>query len=97
MGGVALAKKGIVDAHCNVGGIPEACDHQGKTAADDLQTFALASTVGLAAGGALVVLSTVLFVTEPPAPKPAVSARWIKASLVPIGATGASVIVQGGW
>jgi hypothetical protein len=97
MGGVALAKKGIVDAHCNVGGIPEACDHTGKLAADDLGSFALASTVGLAAGGALVVLSTVLFVTEPSPPKPPVSARWIKASVVPLGGSGASVIVQGTW
>jgi hypothetical protein len=103
MGGVALTKKSVVDAHCNVGGIPEACDHQGKTAADELHTFALVSTVGLAAGAALVVLSTVLFVTEPSAPKPAASARWIKASVVPLGlpgpaaATGASVLIQGTW
>lgn len=97
MGAVALAKKGVVDEHCNVGGIPEACDRQGKAAADELGSFALASTVGLAAGGALVVLSTVLFVTEPPAPKLAATARWIKATVVPLGAKGASVIVQGTW
>jgi hypothetical protein len=97
MGGVALAKKGSVDAHCNVGGIPEACDHAGKAAADELQSFALASTVGLAAGTALVVLSTVLFLTEPPAPRPAVTARWIHVSAGPLGTTGASMIVQGTW
>jgi hypothetical protein len=103
MGGVAVAKKSVVDAHCNVGGIAEACDHQGKAAADELHTFALASTVGLAAGAALVVLSTVLFVTEPSAPKPAASARWIKAAVAPLGVTGpggptgASVLVQGTW
>ncbi len=96
MGGAALAKKGVVDDHCNVGGLVEACDHQGKAAADDLKAFALASTVGVVAGGALVVVSTVLFVTEPAAPKPAASARWIRASLVP-GPTTASVLVQGTW
>ncbi len=100
MGGVAIAKKSVVDAHCNVGGIPEACDHPGKMAADKLHSFALASTVGLAAGAALVVLSTVLFVTEPSAPKPVSTARWIKASVAPFGmtgTTGASVLVQGTW
>jgi hypothetical protein len=96
MGGAALAKKSVVDDHCNVGGIAEACDHQGKAAADELKAFALASTVGVVAGGALVVVSTVLFVTEPAAPKPGTSARWIRASLVP-GTTGASVLLQGTW
>ena len=71
MGAVALTKKGVVDDHCNVGGIPEACDHQGKTAADELGPHALASTVGLSVGAALVVLSTVLFLTEPPPQRPA--------------------------
>jgi len=69
-------------------------------AADKLHSFALASTVGLAAGAALVVLSTVLFVTEPSAPKPVATARWIKASVAPFGmtgTTGASVLVQGTW
>ncbi|MEP7122965.1 MAG: tetratricopeptide repeat protein [Byssovorax sp.] len=100
MGGVALAKKSVVDAHCNVGGIPEACDHTGKAAADELQPFALASTVGLAAGAALVVLSTVLFVTEPSPPKPPAGAWWIKASVAPLGAggtTGVAVLLQGTW
>ena len=97
MGGVALAKKGVVDAHCNVGGIPEACDHAGKAAADELGSFALASTVGLSAGGALVVLSTILFLTEPQPPRPAVAARWIHVDVVGAGATGASLMVQGAW
>ena len=97
MGAVALTKKGVVDDHCNVGGIPEACDHQGKAAADELGTYALASTVGLAAGGALVVLSTVLFITEPQAPRPAAIARWISLPVLGVGASGASVTVQGTW
>ena len=97
MGAVALTKKSVVDEHCNVGGIPEACDHQGKAAADELKAFALASTVGLAAGGALVVLSTVLFVTEPRPPTPAATARWISLPGVSVGAQGATVTVQGIW
>jgi hypothetical protein len=98
MGGVAIARKSVVDAHCNVGGVAEACDHDGKKAADELTAFGLASTIGLAAGGALVVLSTALFVTEPAAPKPATSAdaRWIEVGVGPAGA-GASVIVRGTW
>jgi hypothetical protein len=99
MGGVAIAKKSVVDAHCNLGGVAEACDHDGKKAADELGSFALASTVGLAAGGALAVLSTVLFVTEPAAPKPVVraDARWIRIGVVPGAGAGASVFVQGTW
>lgn len=99
MGGLAIAKKGVIDVHCNVGGVAEACDHEGKAAADQLGTFALASTVGLAVGGALVVVSVVLLAAEPSTPKPAASAqaRWINVAVVPAGAAGASVRVEGAW
>jgi tetratricopeptide (TPR) repeat protein len=99
MGGVALAKKGVVDAHCNVGGIAEACDHDGKAAADELGAFALASTIGFIAGGALTIASVVLFATEPAAPKPATSAaaRRIELSVAPARGAGASMLLRGSW
>ena len=99
MGGLTIAKKSVVDAHCNVGGIAEACDHEGKAAADQLEGLALASTLGVVAGGALAVVSVVLFATEPAAPKPTASAwaRRIQVSVAPKGAAGASVFVQGAW
>jgi hypothetical protein len=99
MGGLALAKKSVVDAHCNVGGIAEACDRDGKVAADQLGAFALASTVGFVAGGALAVTSVVLFATEPAAPKPTRSAAspWIELGVVPARGAGAAVLLRGAW
>jgi tetratricopeptide (TPR) repeat protein len=102
MGGVALARKSVVDAHCNVGGVAEACDHDGKAAADQLGTFALASTVGFVAGGALVVASVVLFATEPAPPKPASSgasatARRLELGVAPARGAGASFLLRGAW
>lgn len=99
MGGVALARKSVVDAHCNVGGIAEACDHDGKAAADQLGTFALASTLGFIAGGALTVASVVLFATEPAAPKPETSAtaRRIELGVAPTRGAGATMLLRGSW
>ena len=99
MGGVALAKKGVVDAHCNIGGIAEACDHDGKAAADQLGTFALASTVGFIAGGALTVASVVLFATEPAASKPTTSAASprLELGVAPARGAGASMLLRGSW
>lgn len=99
MGGVALSKKGVVDGHCNVGGVAEACDHDGKAAADTLHTFALASTVGFVAGGALAVASVVLFATEPAPPKPATSAAsWrIELGVAPTRGAGATMLLRGSW
>ena len=99
MGGLSIGRKSVVDAHCNVGGIAEACDHQGKAAADQLDRYALASTLSLVAGGALTVVSVVLFATEPAAPKPiaSASAPRLQVSVAPAGAAGASVWLQGTW
>ncbi len=99
MGGVALARKSVVDAHCDVGGVAEACDHDGKAAADQLGTFALASTLGFVAGGALAVASVVLFATEPASPRPAKSAtaRRLELGVVPARGAGASMLLRGAW
>lgn len=102
MGGVALARKGVVDDHCDLGGVAEACDHQGKEAADQLKTFALASTVGFVAGGALAVASVVLFATEPASPKPATSASratipQLEIGVAPARGAGASMLLRGAW
>jgi hypothetical protein len=101
MGGVALARKSVVDAHCDVGGVAEACDHDGKAAADQLGTFALASTVGFVAGGALAVASVVLFVTEPAKPLPAPSAGSssprLELGVAPTRGAGASMLLRGAW
>lgn len=99
LGGAALAKKSVVDAHCGVGGVAAACDHDGKAAADELHSFALASTIGFAAGGALAVASVVLFATEPGAPRPPASARApsIELGLAPSRGAGAAVVLRGAW
>jgi hypothetical protein len=64
-GGLALAKKSKVDQNCGLGGVPEVCNHTGKTAADALKTLGLVSTIGFSVGLAAAGTSVILFVTEP--------------------------------
>lgn len=102
MGGLALGKKGEVNAHCGNGiGLADkaACDTVGLEAVKSGKTFALVSTVGFAAGAAAVVGVTVLLLTEPKAVKPGVGARrgWVAAEVSPLGSGGAMVGVRGGW
>jgi hypothetical protein len=60
-GGLTLAKKGTINAHCN----GTSCDHDGKVAADSARTTGLVSTIGFAAGGAALVTGVVLLLTAP--------------------------------
>lgn len=82
-GGMAIAKKGVVDANCGIAGDPTACNHEGKLAADSLKSLGLVSTVGFGIGVAAAVTGTFLFVTEPTDHPP--------------GATGAIVGWRGRW
>jgi hypothetical protein len=70
-GGLALAKKGTVDANCGASdGHPEDpswCNHTGLTAANSLKALGAASTAAFAIGGAGVVTGVILFTTEPKA------------------------------
>jgi len=63
-GAMALAKKSTVDTDCG----PNGCTQPGVDAAHAGRTDAIASDVTFAAGGALVVLGTLLFVTHLPEP-----------------------------
>jgi len=103
-GTAALVNKSDIVAHCNVGGIAEACDHQGIVAANHLESASLVSTVGFLAGGAFVTLGVVLLSQEAAdlkaaAAKPAVSVgpRRLEVRAASAGATGGSVFLQGAW
>ena len=62
-GALVLGKKSIVNdpSHCDQ--VTRACDQTGTTAASDGKTLSLVSTVGFAAGGALLVTGIVVFLT----------------------------------
>ena len=64
-GGMAVAKKSAVDDNCGVGGVPAACNHTGKVAADSLKTLGLVSTIGISAGVGAVGVGVVLLATAP--------------------------------
>jgi hypothetical protein len=102
-GAVAVGNNGVVTSHCNVGGVPAACDHQGLVAANRLKSAGLVSTVGFVSGGGLVVAGLLVFGRgpagpSPAAPKPAGSttARRVEVGVAPSTA-GASVVLQGAW
>jgi hypothetical protein len=92
-GGLAVAKKGVVDDNCGAGiGVkdPSACNAQGLSAADGMKTLGLASTVLLCVGGAAAATGVVLFATEPRASEKKTAAIHVRAELAPGG-----VIVRG--
>jgi hypothetical protein len=64
-GGLALAKKGVINQDCGIGGIAAACSPDGKAAADSLKTFGLASTVAFVFGIAGTGVGIALLVTDP--------------------------------
>jgi len=80
MGGLTLAQKSTVDAHCK--GLD--CDPTGFDALDQARTFGTVSTIGLAAGGGLAAIGAILFLTAPK-PKTGVTAN-IRAGVGPGGA-----------
>ncbi|APR79558.1 Hypothetical protein A7982_04905 [Minicystis rosea] len=82
-GAVAVSKKGVLKQHCGIGGDPTACDHEGKLAADGLETSGLISTIGFGIGIAGAATGIALFVAEPKAQ--------------PAGAMGAIVGARGVW
>jgi hypothetical protein len=61
MGGLALGEKGTIDDNC----VDHVCNADGKDAADRGQSFALASTVLLPVGAALLATGIVLYVLAP--------------------------------
>jgi hypothetical protein len=87
LGGLALGEKGAFDAGCNVGGVPGACTHAGKAAADRLQALGNGSSAALAVGAGAAVAATVLFATEPARSRAVVSA----------GPRGIALAVVGSW
>jgi hypothetical protein len=98
MGALALGEKSVVTREC----MDKACSPEGKAAADRLKTFGLASTIGFSAGGAGVVVATVLIVTEPSPPKASRSiarapTRWLRAGVLSAGPSGTMVGLGGGW
>jgi hypothetical protein len=107
-GAVALAKSGVVDANCGVGGNPTACTPTGKMAADELKASGVASTIGFVVGGAAAVAGVVLFVTEPkpkpvaPAGSPARVASttggpWARLGVLAAGPHGVAAGIRGEW
>jgi hypothetical protein len=64
-GGLTLAKKGVIDAHCDFPGDPYGCDATGLGATSAAKSLSVASTVGFVVGALGVGASLVLFFTEP--------------------------------
>lgn len=97
-GGLAIERKGVVDANCE----DTRCNPEGKDAADTLKRFGLVSTIGFGVGLAGLGAATVLLLTEPsPAAgaqgAPGGARRWVSAGVAPSGPAGVSVEVRGAW
>lgn len=100
MGGLAAAKKPTIVAHCApplAAGGAYRCDPTGLAAANSGQTFALVSTIGVAAGLTAVATAVALLVTEHKPAKPTTSARapWLTPAVLSLGSTGATLGAQG--
>ena len=63
-GGLTLAKKGVIDAHCDFKGDPYGCDATGLAATSAAKPLSVASTVGLVVGALGVGTALTLFFTE---------------------------------
>lgn len=96
MGGLTLAKKGTIEANCNLGGVPDLCNHAGKVAADSAQTTGFISAVGFGLGVAGVGVATVLLLTEPKK-KPAADKVALRSGVLAIGENGVVLGVRGTW
>jgi hypothetical protein len=100
MGGLTLAKKGVINDHCGKSPKdPTGCDQTGLDAASSAKPLGLGSTIGFAVGLAGVGVGAVLLLTEPRSPKQAASARgpWISAGMLSAGPDGAMVGAGGAW
>jgi hypothetical protein len=94
MGGLVLAKKSTVTANCT----DHVCNAEGKAAADAAPPLAMISTVGFAAGGALLATGLGVVLTAPSKPKDAgASTPRLMADVghLPSGATGLGL--RGSW
>jgi len=60
-GGLAIGGKSTMDDNCN----GEACNHEGKEAADETQALALVSTIGFPVGLAGLAAGTALWLLSP--------------------------------
>lgn len=103
LGGLVLANKGIVDAHCGqaIGqSDPTACDAIGADAGKGAQGLGAGSTVGFAVGAAGLAAALVLFLTEPKpggAPAGAKQAVWISPGPLSLGPGTAVLGARGGF
>jgi hypothetical protein len=61
MGGLALGEKGTIDDNC----VDHVCNADGKEAADRGQSYAMASTVLLPVGAALIAAGVTLYLVAP--------------------------------
>jgi hypothetical protein len=61
-GGMAIGEKSTMDDNCD----GEACNHEGKVAADEVQALALGSTIGFTVGLAGLAAGTLLWFLLPP-------------------------------
>jgi hypothetical protein len=100
LGGLALGRKGTLDAHCGAAiGAPDAkCDPVGMDAAPRAKAFAAAGTVGVLAGVAALGTGVVLFATDRPPASPEAGAlgRWVTSEIL-IAGTGATLSLRGTW
>jgi hypothetical protein len=64
-GGLTLAKKSTINAHCNFPGDPYGCDPTGLAATTSAKTLSVASTVGFVIGGVGLATGAVVFFTDP--------------------------------
>ncbi|MEP7123809.1 MAG: hypothetical protein ABJE95_22965 [Byssovorax sp.] len=100
MGGLALGKKSVIEAHCG-SAIKEpsdtSCDQTGFDAASASKPLTLVSTIGFAAGLAGIGTAVVLLLTEHRPAKAVTSARcpWISADVLSFGPTGATLGAHG--
>jgi hypothetical protein len=100
MAGVAAGKKSTIKANCGTAiGAPADidCNQTGLDAGNSAKTFALVSTIGVAAGLAGIATAVVLLVTEHRPAKPTAIAPtpWISPNVLSLGPTGAALGAQG--
>jgi hypothetical protein len=94
-GALTLGNKSVITQHCNVGGIPTACDATGFSAASQAKTEGLVSSVAFGVGIAGVVAGAVLLLTEPK--RPVTGASGVQLGVLSAGREGGTAGVRGAW
>lgn len=98
-GGLAVGRKGVIEEHCGaaINAPEDRCDPTGLDAAGSLKTFGLVSTIGFAAGIAMLGTGIVLLVTDTTPSRPSARApgAWISAELLSAGPGGAMFGARG--